>query len=197
MVIKTPQYVLGVDLDGVTACYEDGLRSYMLTQGFTEDQLPVATSYNFLDAGWPFKDFDDYMDHHIDFVKRGGFLSLKPMENASTTLNKLVEEGVKVRIVTHRLLRNGTYAQSIADTVRWLDLNNIPFHDFCAISQKSAVDTHLLIDDAPTNVEGVRQSGGYVAVFDQPYNRHLDGPRVNNWNEIYDFVTNHREALGI
>lgn len=190
-------YVLGVDLDNVTANYTKGLRDYMLSAGHDVDSMPDPIDYDFVKSGWPFHDRDDYMNHHIDFVQRGGFLSLEPMKGASDVLNRLVDEGVKVRIITHRLLRDGTYAQSISDTVRWLDHNGIPFHDFCAISEKSAVDTSLLIDDAPSNVTAVRQKGGYVAVFDQPYNRHLDGPRVKNWTHIYNFVTAHRKALGM
>lgn len=195
--VSNPNYVLGVDLDNVTANYTSGLRNYLATLGHDPAHMPEPTDYCFVKSGWPLKNRDDYMNNHINFVEQGGFLSLPAMPNASEVLHKLVNEGVRIRIVTHRLLRNGTYAQSISDTVRWLDHNNIPFHDFCAISEKSAVGVNLLLDDAPYNITNVREHGGYVAVYDQPYNRHLDGPRVHNWNEIHDFVLDHKKSIGM
>lgn len=193
---SNPNYVLGVDLDNVTANYTKGLRDFMVSKGHSPESMPEPTSYDFVESGWPFLDREDYLNNHIEFVEKGGFLSLEVMENASKVLHKLVEEGVRIRVITHRLLRDNTYAQSISDTVRWLDHNNIPFHDFCAISEKSAVGVNLLLDDAPSNINSVREHGGYVAVFDQPYNRELDGPRVKNWNDVYNFVTAHKESLG-
>lgn len=181
-------YVLGIDLDNVTANYTKGLRDYMVSRGFSAEDMPEPTDYDFVKAGWPFKDREDYMNNHMDFVSCGGFLGLETMLGASETLHKLVGEGVRIRVVTHRLLRDNTYAQSISDTVRWLDSRGIPFHDFCAISQKSAVGVDMLVDDAPSNVESVREGGGHVAVFDHPYNRHLPDPRVGSWDEIYDLV---------
>lgn len=192
-----PNYVLGIDLDNVTANYTKGLRDYMVSLGHSPESMPDPTDYDFVAAGWPFKDREDYLNHHIDFVARGGFLSVNMMEGASDVLHRLVSQGVRIRVITHRLLRDNTYAQAISDTVRWLDINNIPFHDFCAISEKSAVGVNLLIDDAPYNIESVRQHGGYVAVFNQPYNEHLDGPRVNNWDDIEKFVLNHKKSLGM
>lgn len=195
--MSNPHYVLGVDLDNVTANYTKGLRDYMVSLGHSPESMPEPKHYSFVESGWPFKDIDDYLNHHIDFVASGGFLSLSPMDKASETLHKLVNDGVRIRVITHRLLRDGTYAQSISDTVRWLDHKGIPFHDFCAISEKSAVGVNLLLDDAPSNITSVREHGGYVAVFDQRYNRHLDGPRVKDWDEVYNFVTKHKKSLGM
>lgn len=189
-------YVLGVDLDNVTAQYTEGLRNFMVSKGFTPDTMPEPHDYCFVESGWPFKDRSDFLDKHIEMVTSGGFLSLSPMEGASEVLNKLVEEGVKIRIITHRLLRDGTYAMAISDTVRWLDAHNIPFHDFCAISEKSAVGVDLLIDDAPSNINAVRAVGHDVLVFDKLYNQGLDDPRAKNWDEVYTFVTEHRKTLG-
>lgn len=194
-----PHYVLGVDLDNVTANYTKGLRDYMMSRGYSATDMPEPTRYSFVEAGWPFSDTSDYLNHHIDFVTAGGFLSLEEMPGASETIRALVHEGVRIRIITHRLLRNQTYAQSISDTARWLDnpRHKIQFHDFCAISEKSAVGVNMLIDDAPSNIEAVRKSGGNVLIFDQLYNRHLDAPRAHNWGEVFDAVMTDKKRLGL
>lgn len=193
--VSNPNYVLGVDLDNVTAKYTDALRDFMIKKGHDANSMPEPAHYSFVDSGWPFTDIEDYLNHHHEFVAKGGFLSVDPMENASEVLHSLIKEGVRIRIITHRILRDGNHYDSISYTAKWLDLHNIPYHDFCVISEKSAVGVNLLIDDAPSNIESVRAHGGYVAVYDQLYNRHLDGPRVRDWNDIYTFVLNHKAVL--
>jgi hypothetical protein len=44
------------------------------------------------------------------------------------------------------------------------------------------------LDDAPHQIESLRVSGQMVLVFDQLYNRHLDGPRVQGWSGVVEHV---------
>jgi beta-phosphoglucomutase-like phosphatase (HAD superfamily) len=46
----------------------------------------------------------------------------------------------------------------------------------------------VYIDDAPHNVDQLRDAGNTVIVFDQPYNRHLPEPRAASWAEVEDLV---------
>ncbi len=184
-------FILGVDLDNVTADYTAGIAQFMHEEyGWREEDTPPPTDYDFIKAkGWPFADRADFLQKHQEFVDRGGLLGLKVMEGASETLHALVAEGVKIRVITHRLLRNGTYTQVMSDTGRWLDAHHIPFHEICFTGLKASINVDLLIDDAPENISAVRAAGMPVAVFDQPYNRHFDGLRVFNWEGIGNLVS--------
>lgn len=184
-------FILGVDLDNVTANYTAGIAQFMREEyGWREEDTPPPTDYDFIKAkGWPFADRADFLQKHQEFVDRGGLLGLKVMEGASETLHALVAEGVKIRVITHRLLRNGTYTQVMSDTGRWLDAHRIPFHEICFTGLKASINVDLLIDDAPENISAVRAAGMPVAVFDQPYNRHFDGLRVFNWEGIGNLVS--------
>lgn len=183
-------FILGVDLDNVTADYTAGIAQFMHEEyGWREEDTPPPTDYDFIKAkGWPFADRADFLQKHQEFVDRGGLLGLKVMEGASETLHALVAEGVKIRVITHRLLCNGTYTQVMSDTGRWLDAHHIPFHEICFTGLKASINVDLLIDDAPENISAVREAGMPVAVFDQPYNQRFDGLRVRNWKEVGNLV---------
>lgn len=185
-------FILGVDLDNVTADYTAGIAQFMHEEyGWSEEDTPPPTDYDFIKAkGWPFADRADFLQKHQEFVDRGGLLGLKVMEGASETLHALVAEGVKIRVITHRLLRNGTYTQVMSDTGRWLDAHRIPFHEICFTGLKASINVDLLVDDAPENISAVRAAGMPVAVFDQPYNQQFDGLRVHNWEEVGSLVRN-------
>jgi 5'-nucleotidase len=85
---------------------------------------------------------------------------------------------VWIRIITHRLLFNGLHEPSAADTAVWLDQHDIPYRDLCFIGDKAMVGADLYIDDSPHNIVNLREAGRTAVVFDQRYNRHLDGPSV-------------------
>ena len=44
------------------------------------------------------------------------------------------------------------------------------------------------IDDAPGQINALKEAGENVLIFDQPYNRHLEGPRAHNWSEVVEMV---------
>ena len=61
---------------------------------------------------------------------------------------------------------------------RALDDNDIPYMSLCFTGLKDSVQATVHIDDSPANIESLRAVGQHVVIFDQPYNRHLPGPRA-------------------
>ena len=112
------------------------------------------------------------------------FLTMAPIAGAAEALWRLSDAGVWIRIITHRLVGNWAHAKVVADTVTWLDDHRIPYRDLCFLGQKPQVEAAAYVDDAPHNVEALRESGNTVIVFDQPYNRDLAGPRASTWEEV-------------
>ena len=101
-----------------------------------------------------------------------------------------------IRIVTHRLYANWGHAVAAADTVAWLDAAGIPYRDLCFLGRKPEVEADLYVEDAPHNIVELRAAGNQVVVFDQPYNRDLDGPRAQTWAEVERLVVEMRLARG-
>jgi 5'(3')-deoxyribonucleotidase len=56
------------------------------------------------------------------------------------------------------------------------------------MKDKGAVGAHVYIDDAPANIQSLRDLGCRTIVFTNSTNRNLPGPRANNWNEVEQLV---------
>jgi 5'(3')-deoxyribonucleotidase len=178
----TREFVLGVDLDGVCADYTAGLRSAVARhRGVEPDTLPEAVSWDY--AEWDL-DRETFLEHHRRAVVEDHlFANVPAMAGVAESLWRLSDAGVWIRIITHRLVANWNHATAVADTVTWLDEQRIPYRDICFLGTKPEIEADAYIEDAPHNIEALRRSGNTVVVFDQPYNRHLSGPRAHDWPE--------------
>lgn len=195
-------YALGIDLDNVTADYTGLLRKFMMEEyGWTAKMTPEPTDYDWLEAkGWPFESRKDYLDKHCEMIRRGGFLTVEPIEEAVYYINKLKKDhNIIIDVITHRILGDNDNDKLLAmqDTARWLLNKGVPLDNLSFHSDKKKVSVDALIDDSPYNITSVRDNGGYAIVFDQEYNRHLHGPRVNNWEEAYEHVLEHKKRIGL
>ena len=180
--------VLGVDLDGVCADYESALRSSVASRrGVDAATLPPQRSTgHFAEWGLTAEGFREA--HRIAVVQDRIFRTMAPYPGVAETLWRLSDAGVWIRVITHRLLFNGLHEPSAADTAVWLDQHDIPYRDLCFIGDKATVGADLYIDDSPHNIIALREAGRTALVFDQLYNRHLDGPRVRSWAEVEPIV---------
>jgi 5'-nucleotidase len=191
-----PGFVLGVDLDGVCADYESALRtSVAARRGVDPSALPPqATTGHFTEWGMSAQDFREA--HRIAVTEDRIFRSMEPYPGVAEVLWRLSDAGVWIRVITHRLLFNGLHEASAADTAVWLDQHDIPYRDLCFIGDKAMVGADIYIDDSPHNIVALRDAGRTAVVFDQRYNRHLDGPRVHNWTEVEPLVLDRIGDLG-
>jgi 5'-nucleotidase len=180
--------VLGVDLDGVCADYEAALRSSVAARrGVAPESLPAQESTgHFAEWGLTAEGFREA--HRIAVTQDRIFRTMAPYPGVAEVLWRLSDAGVWIRVITHRLLFNGLHEASAADTAVWLDLHDIPYRDLCFIGDKATVGADLYIDDSPHNILALRSAGRTAIVFDQRYNRHLDGPRVRSWAEVEPLV---------
>lgn len=181
------EFVLGVDLDGVCADYFTGFRRSVSTiWGVPEESLTSDVTWDFAEWGLDEEQFIEL--HRLAVQEHRLFLDLPAIDGASESLWRLSDAGVWIRVVTHRLVVNWDHRTIVSDTVQWLDENRIPYRDICFLGRKPEVQADIYIDDAPHNVEALRAAGNTVIVFDQPYNRHLDGLRAHNWRQVEEIV---------
>ena len=183
----TAQFVFGVDLDGVVADYTAGFREFLL-QEYDADpaSLPPRQSYHFAEWGL---DRDEYERRHRRAVSEHRIMAKLPaIEGAAEALWRLSDAGVWIRVITHRLYVNWGHAEAVADTVQWLDAEQIPYRDICFLGNKPEVEADCYVDDAPHNIAALRASGNRVIVFDQSYNRDAPDPRAHTWPEVEQLV---------
>lgn len=183
-----PQFVLGVDLDGVVADFYGGLKPIAAEwTGRPVEELPDEVSYGLTE--WGIVDEVDYERvHRFAVVDRGLFASLNPIPEAAATLRRLSRDGIRIRIITHRLYIKHTHETTIHQTVAWLDYHGVPYWDICFMDAKGAVGANLYIDDSPDVIEDLRSGGHDAIVFTGPTNKAVAGPRADSWNQLEQLI---------
>ena len=150
------------------------------------ETLPLERSWDFREWGLDDAAFERL--HHLAVVERHILRDMPQIEGCSDALWRLSDAGVWIRIITHRLYVNWSHATAIADTVTWLDQNRVPYRDLCFLGAKPQVEADLYIDDGPHNIEALDAQGNETIIFDQPYNRHVEGRRATTWAEVTEIV---------
>jgi 5'-nucleotidase len=193
-VVPSTPLVLGVDLDGVCADYEGAFRASVARQRSLDPAgLPPQTTMDaYSEWGLTFEQFEEA--HRRAVLEDRMFRHMEPLPGVSEALWELSDRGIWIRIITHRLIFNWAHETSAADTAAWLDENRIPYRDLCFIGDKPNVGADLYVDDSPGNIVSLREAGKTAMVFDQPYNRHLPGPRATAWSDVVAFVTDVLDA---
>jgi len=186
-------FIFGVDLDGVVGDFYGAIRkiaSEWLNKPI--NKLTEEVSYGLKE--WGIDEFGGYDRlHRFAVTQRNIFGNMEPIEHAPAILRKLSNQGIRVRIITHRLFLKFSHRTTITQTVDWLDNLDIPYWDICFMNDKGAVGAHVYIDDAPENITSLRKQECKTIVFTNSTNRDLPGPRANNWFDVEKLVMEARE----
>jgi 5'(3')-deoxyribonucleotidase len=182
-------FVLGVDLDGTCADFYGGLRPIAAEWlGVSDDSLTPNVSWNLPEWGVSRAPGGYKKLHQFAVTQRNLFRDLKPLPGAPQILRKLSAEGVRIRIITHRLFIKYFHRTAVQQTVDWLDGHDIPYWDLCFQADKSAVGADLYVEDSPSNVRLLREAGHPTIVFGNSTNRDLGDPRAETWEQVYELV---------
>lgn len=126
-----------------------------------------------------------YEDEFWDWVE--------PMEGASDYIQKIMDDGHKVLIVTA-----STY-HTLKPKMEKVLFKYFPYfswHDVIVTYQKQLIKGDVLVDDGPHNLIG---ADCCKILMDSPHNRKFDAEsngiiRVKNWSEVYSEIKNIAEA---
>ncbi|MGE0043431.1 MAG: 5'-nucleotidase [Vicinamibacterales bacterium] len=183
-------FVLGVDLDGTCADFYGALRPIAAEWlGVAEETLPHDVTWDLPEWGVTDAPGGYIKLHQFAVTQRDLFRKMKPMPGAPQVLRRLSSEGVRIRIITHRLLLKGFHRVAVEQTIDWLDGHDIPYWDLCFLADKAAVGADLYVEDSPKNIEALRAEDHPTIIFTSSTNRHLAGPRADTWEQVYEMVT--------
>jgi 5'(3')-deoxyribonucleotidase len=186
-------FIIGVDLDGVVGDFYGAMRN-IAAEWLDKPVESLTENVSFGLDEWGIADYGGYDRlHRFAVTQRNLFLDMKPIQDAPAVLRKLSARGIRIRIITHRLFLKYSHRTSITQTVDWLDKYDIPYWDICFVADKVAVGAHVYIDDAPSNINQLREQGCRTIVFSNSTNRGLPGPRADNWQEVERLVMEARE----
>lgn len=190
------EFVLGVDLDGVCADFYEGLRP-IAAEWLDVEEKSLSKDVSYGLPEWKVREapggYDDL--HRFAVTQRDLFKNLEPIHRCPINLRKLSKmEGMRIRIITHRLYIKYFHHQAVRQTIDWLERHAIPYWDLCFMRDKDKVGADLYIEDAPANVDSLREKGCNVIVFTNSTNHMCLPPRANSWDEVYDLVKERYDA---
>lgn len=183
-----PQFVLGVDLDGVVADFYGALRPVAAEWlGVPLESLTEQVSYGLPE--WNLDQAGSYDDlHRFAVTQRDLFAGLAPMYGAAPALRRLSARNIRIRIITHRLFIKYFHLEAVSQTTRWLEHHGIPYWDLCFMKDKAAVGADLYIEDSPGNVDKLRADGHPTIVFSNSTNIGVPAPRADSWAQAEQLV---------
>jgi 5'(3')-deoxyribonucleotidase len=186
-------FIFGVDLDGVVGDFYEAVRK-IAAEWLNKPLETLTKEVSFGLREWGLDEFGGYDRlHRFAVTQRNIFRDMEPIENAPAILRKLSSQGIRIRIITHRLFLKFSHRTTITQTVDWLDNYDIPYWDICFMNDKGAVGANVYIDDAPENINNLRKQGCNTIVYSNSTNRDLPGPRADNWFEVERLVMEARE----
>ena len=186
-------FILGVDLDGVVGDFYGAMRK-IAAEWLDRPLESLTTEVSYGLDEWGIAEYGGYERlHRFAVTQRNLFRDMAPIKDAPAVLRKLSGRGIRIRIITHRLFLKYSHRTTITQTVDWLDSWDIPYWDLCFMADKGAVGAHVYIDDAPANIERLRDQGCKTIVFSNSTNRGIPGPRAETWQEVEQLVMESRE----
>jgi 5'-nucleotidase len=174
--------IIGVDLDGVLCDYVAGLRSFLSHR--RHEEIPDAHSFRLTE--W-FASDDERVSAHSEAVREGLWQTAPPVAGAVQGIQLLQGAGWEVAAVTAR----GSYGEgraAVEDTAMWLERNSLTLAGLWVGRPKIDSGCALFIDDSPSELARYASAGIRFAVFDQPWNRHVAGPRLRSWSAVLSIV---------
>jgi 5'(3')-deoxyribonucleotidase len=182
---RAPRFVLGLDLDGTCADFYGRMREIAAEwAGRPVDDLTADPDWGL--TSWGLLEGEYERLHRFAVTQRDLFESMKPIPGAPQALRRLGTEGIRIRIITHRLFIRHFHETAVAQTVRWLDNYGVPYWDLCFMRRKGDVGADLYVEDSPVNIADLRAGDHDVLVLSNAANRHVpDGPggRADNWEQ--------------
>ncbi len=170
--------VVLVDMDNTIMDF-DGKVIYEMKRLFPDLDIPVRKNFYIRD-NYPEK-FRNYVEGI--YKSHGFYASLDVMSDAKHALNEMIKEGHQVFICTSSL---SSATHSISEKYESWIRNKFgeewAKYRLIVIKDKTLVNADFLIDDRP-EIRGLMKPVWQHILFDQPYNQHIDKPRLKSWND--------------
>ncbi len=171
-----------IDQDGVLADFERGFHRAWMASGHPYPAIDLAERRQFRVRD----DYPESCQPAVDaiYTAEGFYRDLPPIAGAIDALRAMLAEGIDLRICTSPL---NHYRYCVPEKYQWVEqhLGREFVARMIVTKDKTIVHGDILIDDNP-QIHGSRTPDWQHVLFDQPYNRHREGPRMSwaNWRDV-------------
>ena len=175
--------IILVDMDGVIAEFGGKAKEIFLNKYPDKENLLLRERKNLKLKD----DFPEIKEEIDEIVNSIGFAeSLDLIDGSLEALNDLLGRGHEVRICTRP---KSDYKNSVLEKYFWVEkhFGKEWTKRLILTKDKTLIKGDLLIDDN-LEVKGVKEPEWEHVVFDQPYNKHIEGKRRINWKNYKDIL---------
>lgn len=193
---------IGIDIDNVISNFNEAiLKEFIIhdkklgNSGIPNENAEYITKGMF---NWPEDEVKDFYRNNIERIAK----NLTVIDGAKEYIDKLKQDGNQIYIISGR--DNGEYSDPYKMTKEWLDKFNI-YYDELILTNSYKEDKHgktkkclennidIMIDDSSCFCRDCIEGGVTTLIMDTPYNKNENIPRVHNWKEIYDYISNYKK----
>ena len=166
--------LLLIDQDNVLSDFETGFRLEWSARGHAFPALLPEQRKDF----HLLNDYPAHLAGEVEAIYNtpGFFSGLPPVPGAIAGIRAMLEAGHEVRICTSPLIK---YRHCVTEKYEWVERHlGADFVPLVILTRdKTLVHGDILVDDKP-EITGARTPSWRHVLYDQPYNRHVAGPRM-------------------
>lgn len=178
---------VGLDIDGVLYPFDTMMtRRVEQTKGLRPGTLDDhALTWHWYRDQWGMSD-EEFVTHLRNGVKYGVLYSAGfPTAGAVAAVRRMADAGHRIHYITNRDLPGLDPGLVRLRTREWLNSHGFHVDSLTVSADKTLVRTDVFLDDRPENIRALKDAGHPCAVlWDKPYNRHVNGTRVNDFHEF-------------
>lgn len=191
---------IGVDIDNVISDFNKKLlEEYKIHDKKLKNSGIINKNADYIRKGmfdWSGDEEQNFYKNNIERIAE----KLGVIDGAKKYIDKLHKNNHYIYIITGR--DNGEYKEPYDVTKKWLAKNNIYYdnlvltdsYDKHAKTEKCLeYNIDIMIDDSIRICSDCIENKITALLMDTPYNKHSNIPRVHNWKEIYEFITNYKK----
>lgn len=192
---------IGVDIDNVLSKFNEGLlKEFLIEDKNKRNSGVINNNADYITKGmfdWSKEEIDTFYNNNIEKIAN----DLDVVDDASEYIKKLRDNENKIYIVSGR--DNGEYSDPYNMTKKWLKKYDIEYDKLILTNaynhqEKADIcienDIDIMIDDSINVCIKCFENGIKSLLFNTEYNKNETRfTRVNNWEEIFNYVSNYRE----
>ena len=186
---------IGLDIDNVITAFDSAiLKEYLIEDKNKRNSGIINKNARHITRGmfdWSNEEVDEFYEKNMERIAKG----LRPRRNAKTYMDKLLNEGHKLILISHRAFPH--YKEPLKTTIDWLNSCNINYSKLVLSKSPDKTDEcienniDIMVDDRVGQCKKMTANGVNCIVMLTKYNkREIDDLRyAKSWKDLYEKIT--------